>query len=65
MAKRARYSKTLWFNAAGAGLIALEANLHLLQPYVPGSAYAWVAVGLATGNAVLRFFTVQPIRSGK
>lgn len=65
MAKRARYSKTLWFNAAGAALLALEANLHLLQPYVAGNAYAWVATGLAVGNAALRFFTTQSIRGAK
>lgn len=54
-------SKTLWFNAIVAGLAALEANAHLVQPYVPGNVYSWVVMLLTCGNAVLRLVTAQGI----
>jgi len=52
-------SKTLWVNAIVAGLVALEANTTLLQPYLPAHFYTLVAVGLPIVNAVLRIVTSQ------
>lgn len=57
-------SKTLRFNLVAAALIALEAQFALLQPYLPGNVYAWVATALAVGNAVLRVVTVAPLAFG-
>lgn len=57
-------SRTLIFNLASVVLIALEAQFSLLQPYLPGNVYAWVAVGLTVGNAVLRVVTAAPLAFG-
>lgn len=57
-------SKTLWFNLIAAALIALEAQFALLQPYLPGNVYAWVATVLTVGNAVLRVITAAPLAFG-
>lgn len=57
-------SRTLRLNAAAAALIALEAQFSLLQPYLPGNVYAWLAVGLTMANAALRVITVVPIVFG-
>lgn len=57
-------SKTLWFNLVAAVLIALEAQFALLQPYLPGNVYAWVATALTVGNAVLRVITAAPLAFG-
>ena len=54
-------SKTLWFNAVVAGLAALEANAHLVQPYLPGNVYGWGMMLLTCGNAVLRLVTAQGV----
>lgn len=54
-------SKTLWFNAIVAGLVALEANASLIQPYVPGNVYGWGMMILTCGNAVLRLVTAQGV----
>lgn len=61
MAKPWWKSKTLWFNAAVAGLAALEANANLIQPYVPGNVYGWGMMLLTCGNAMLRFGTNQGV----
>lgn len=58
------YSKTLWFNLISAVLIALEAQFSLLQPYLPGSVYAWIATALTLGNAVLRVVSAAPLAFG-
>lgn len=58
------HSKTLWFNLIAAGLIALESQFSMLQPYLPGSVYAWVATFLTVGNAVLRVITAAPLAFG-
>lgn len=52
-------SRTLWFNAAVAGLAALEASANLIQPYVPGNVYGWALLLLTVGNAMLRIVTHQ------
>ncbi len=58
-------SKTLRLNAAAAALIALEAKFSLLQPFLPGNVYAYVATGLTVANAALRVITAAPIAFGK
>lgn len=55
-------SKTLWFNSIVAGLGALEASAHLLQPYLPGNIYGYGLALLTVGNAVLRIVTTQGLR---
>lgn len=57
-------SKTMWLNLIAAALLALEAQFSLLQPYLPGNVYAYFAVGLTMGNALLRVVTVAPIVFG-
>lgn len=57
-------SKTLWLNLIGAALIALEAQFSLLQPYLPGSVYAWIATALTVANAILRVITAAPLAFG-
>lgn len=57
-------SKTLWFNALVAGLLVLEVNFALLQPYLSGSVYAWFSTTLAVGNAMLRVITAAPLGLG-
>ena len=52
-------SKTLWFNAAVAGLAALEVSAHLIQPYVSGNVYGYGLMILTVGNAMLRIITTQ------
>lgn len=52
-------SKTIIFNAAIAGLAALEAGAHFIQPYVPGNVFGYGVLLLTTGNAVLRIVTTQ------
>ena len=54
-------SKTLWFNTAMSGLLALEASLDLLKPVLPGNVYAYFSVTLIVGNAILRVLTRVPI----
>jgi NADH:ubiquinone oxidoreductase subunit K len=54
-------SKTLWVNAIALGLVALEAQFSLLQPYIPGNVYAWMVVALAVVNKVLRVITTGPL----
>lgn len=57
-------SKTLWFNALVAGLLVLEANFAVLQPYLSGSVYAWFSCVLAVGNAMLRVVTTASLAMG-
>jgi len=58
------HSKTLWFNLIAAGLIAMETQFSVLQPYLPGSVYAWIATVLTVVNAVLRVVTAAPLAFG-
>lgn len=58
-------SRTLRLNVIAAALIAAEAQFSLLQPYLPGNVYAWLAVVLAVGNAALRVITAAPLMFGK
>lgn len=59
--KRWFTSKTLWFNAAAAALVALEASSGLLQPLLPVNLYAAFAVLLPVVNAVLRVLTSKGV----
>lgn len=52
-------SRTLIINAAFAGLIALEASMHVLQPLLPVNFYALVAGLLPVINAIMRVVTTQ------
>lgn len=54
-------SRTLWLNVIAAALIALEAQFSLLQPFLPGNVYAWVAVVLTVANSMLRIVTTQAL----
>lgn len=55
-------SKTLWVNAAAAGLVALEASIEIIQPHLPINFYAAMAVALPVINAVLRVITTTAIK---
>lgn len=50
-------SRTLWFNAIALALAAAEMQLNVLQGFLPGGVYAWLAFVLPVGNAALRFIT--------
>lgn len=52
-------SRTLWFNAAIAGLAALEASASMIQPFVKGNVYGYGLMILTVGNAVLRIISNQ------
>lgn len=54
-------SKILWVNALAVALVALESQFALLQPFVPGNVYAYIAVSLGVANKVLRVFTTGPL----
>lgn len=58
------HSKTLWFNLIAAVLIALETQFSVLQPYLPGNVYAWIATVLTMVNAILRVITAAPLAFG-
>jgi hypothetical protein len=50
-------SRTIWFNALAAMLLAAEASFSLLQPLLPGNVYALLSFCLVVGNALLRLDT--------
>lgn len=56
-------SRTMWFNAIIAGLLALEPVFGLLQTVLPGNIYAWASITLTVGNSILRVLTTQPLTS--
>jgi hypothetical protein len=58
-------SRTIQFNALVAALVAIEANLNLLQPYLPGNFYAYVSMGLVVGNTFLRTITSTALTTQK
>jgi hypothetical protein len=57
-------SKTVAINAVATVLIALEAQWHLLQPYLPFSFWMGMSIALPIINGVLRAVTSQPITFG-
>jgi hypothetical protein len=61
--KRARRSKTLWWN--GALILALgllELGAQIFATFIPPIAYAGLIFVSSAGNMVLRFFTSEPIQ---
>lgn len=54
-------SKTMWFNAIIAALLALEPVFGVLASVLPGNVYAISSVTLVMGNAVLRTLTTMPL----
>ncbi|MFM9902154.1 MAG: hypothetical protein ACKVOT_14175 [Polaromonas sp.] len=54
-------SRTLWVNALVLALAAAEAQLNVLQGFLPGGLFAWVAFGLPVVNAALRFITSMAV----
>ncbi len=57
-------SKTMRLNVAVGVLAVIEANMHLLQPYLPVNFYVAIAFGLPILNVGLRVVTSQPITFG-
>ena len=60
--KKARQSKTLWWNGIlllALGLIELAAQT--FSAYIPPIAYAGLIFVSSAGNMVLRFYTKEPI----
>jgi len=55
-------SKTLWFNALCAALVAVEATFGAFQSVLAGNVYATISVVLAVGNAILRIVTTQALK---
>lgn len=54
-------SKTIWFNAISAGMIAFEASMHLIQPQITPSQYLGLISFMAVGNTLLRAITTHGI----
>lgn len=54
-------SRTLWLNALVLALAAAEAQVGVLQPWLPVNVFALIAFCLPVANALLRFATVQAV----
>lgn len=52
-------SKVVWFNAASAALVAVEASIHVMQDLLGPSAYLGMVGLVAAGNVILRTMTTQ------
>ncbi len=50
-------SRTLWVNVFAAFLLGVEANLNLIQPFMPFNFYQIMAVLLPVINLLLRSIT--------
>lgn len=55
-------SKVVWFNAASAALVAIEASIHVMQDLLGPSAYLGMVGVIAAGNVILRTMTTQGLR---
>ena len=55
-------SKVVWFNAASAALVAIEASIHVMQELLGPSVYLAMVGVIAAGNVILRTMTTQGIR---
>lgn len=55
-------SKVVWFNAASAALVAVEASLHVMQDILGPSVYLVMVAIVAAGNVILRTMTSQGLR---
>lgn len=58
-------SKTIWFNVVGAVLTTMEAFTGAFQSVMGTQAYLALLAVSVGGNAILRFYTSQPISNGK
>lgn len=54
-------SKTLWFNAAMAASVTLEASTGMLQPHLPFNIYFAMTVFMPAVNAGLRFISAHEL----
>jgi len=54
-------SRTILFNALMTMLGAAEANIGMLQNFIPGNVYAYLFFILAVGNTILRALTTKPL----
>lgn len=63
--KPAVLSKSLWFNGIGAVLTTMEAFTGAFQSIMGTQAYLALLAVSVGGNAILRFYTSQPIANGK
>lgn len=63
MSKPLHKSKVLVINVLGGLMLTAETQLHLIQPYVEGNVYAYLAFAAVLINTVLRFYTTQPLGS--
>jgi len=54
-------SKTIWFNALCAMLVAVEAVFSVFQGVIPGNTFATLTVLMAAGNAFLRVISTGGI----
>jgi len=55
-------SKVVWFNAASAALVAIEASIHVMQDILGPSVYLAMVGVIAAGNVILRTMTTQGLR---
>lgn len=55
-------SKVVWFNAASAALVAIEASIHVMQDLLGPSVYLAMVGVIAAGNVILRTMTSQGLR---
>lgn len=61
MSKSWYKSKTVWFNAASAALVAVESSIHVLQDVLGPAAYLPLVGLIAAGNIVLRTISTGKI----
>lgn len=58
-------SCTIWFNTAAAALLPLldyaQANLPVIQDYLPNHYYGWLMLLTVVGNILLRFKTIDSL----
>lgn len=55
-------SKVVWFNAASAALVAIEASIHVMQDLLGPSVYLAMVGVIAAGNVILRTMTTQGLQ---
>ena len=60
-AKPASKSRTIWFNVIGAFLTAIEGFTGALEAVMSREVYLALLAIAVGGNAVLRFYTTQPL----
>ena len=60
-AKPITKSRTIWFNVIGAFLTAIEGFTGALEAVMSREVYLALLAIVVGGNAVLRFYTTQPL----